>query len=217
MSKNITKEAARTHRAIQKKFRLHRRGEDCLPWGALRRVNRSHIGEVLHELQYNKGVEIGVRRGAFSKVLCEKNPDLHLTCIDPWDNYHPRYPQEKQDKIYNKAIQNLSSFIDEGRITILRKSSMDALADFQDESLDFIFIDGNHNFDFVMMDIICWAKKIKVNGIIAVHDYYSFTWAGIVKAVDAYTHCHHIDPWYTTKELEPTAFWVKPPSKGIAM
>jgi hypothetical protein len=29
-----------------------------------------------------------------------------------------------------------------------------------------------------------------------------------MEAVDAYTKCHRIDPWFTTKNLEPTAFWV---------
>ena len=206
----MDKGAQKVHRAIQKKFRLHKRKSDNLPWGALRRVDRNQIGEVLHELGYNKGVEVGVRTGRFSKKLCTSNPNLHLTCVDPWDNYHFRYPQEKQDAIFKTAIERLTPFIDEGRVSILRKSSMDALDDFEDESLDFTFIDGNHTFDFAMMDIICWSKKIKINGIVAVHDYYNFTWAGIVKAVDAYTHCHNINPWYTTKELEPTAIWVKP-------
>jgi predicted O-methyltransferase YrrM len=137
--------------------------------------------------------------------MCQANPDLHLTCIDPWDNYHFRYPQEKQDKIYRQAVRRLSPF----NVTILRKSSMEGLAHFEDESIDFVFIDGNHKFDWVMMDIIEWSKKVKEHGIIAVHDYYHFGWSGVVHAVNAYTQCHHIDPWYVTKEREPTAIWVK--------
>ena len=31
----------------------------------------------------------------------------------------------------------------------------------------------------------------------------------VVQAVDAYTHCHSIRPWYVTREKEPCAFWVK--------
>jgi predicted O-methyltransferase YrrM len=83
------------------------------------------------------------------------------------------------------------------------------LKDFEDESLDFIFIDGDHRFDAIMMDIICWVPKIRKNGIIIIHDYYATGFYGVRQAVDAYTQCHNINPWFTTKEFEPTAFWVK--------
>ena len=87
---------------------------------------------------------------------------------------------------------------------------MDALADFEDSSLDFVFIDGNHTFDYAVSDIIYWSYKVRKGGIVAAHDYYAFAKNGVMKAVDAYTHCHHIDPWYVTYEHVPTAFWFKP-------
>lgn len=200
------KKGRKAHKAIQIKMRLNKRGEDNLPWGALRRANREMLCEVFFELGYNEGVEIGVRRGGYSKKLLQANPNLHLTCIDPWSPYHFRYPKEKQDALYEKTCRRLKN----ANATILRKYSMEALADFEDESLDFAFIDGNHKFDYVMMDIIEWSKKLKQYGIMAVHDYYHFGWAGVVQAVNAYTSSHHIDPWYVTKEREPTAVWVKP-------
>jgi hypothetical protein len=60
-----------------------------------------------------------------------------------------------------------------------------------------------------MLDIILWSKKVRKNGIIACHDCYGGE-TGVEKAVEAYTHSHHIDPWYVTKELQPTAYWVNP-------
>ena len=199
------KKIQKVNKAIQRKFRLARRGEDNLPWGALRHSNRFHLAELFGDLKFNEGVEVGVRRGLYSAKLCKQNPDLHLTCVDPWDNYHFRYPQEKQDKIHDIAAKRLKPY----NVTILRKSSVEGLAHFKDESIDFVFVDGNHKFDYVMTDIIEWSKKVKTGGIVAVHDYYHFGWAGVVMAVDAYTRAHHIDPWYTTKEREPTAVWVK--------
>lgn len=193
------------HRAIRNKFNLKRR-MDNLPHGASRRFNRNHLAELLGELKYNKGAEIGVRRGRYSMILCRNNPDLHLTCVDGWHPYDRKYNKERQDRIYGEAVENLSSY----NVTILRKKSMDALNEFEDGSLDFVCIDGNHKFDYVCPDIIFWSQKVRKNGIVACHDYYGFGWSGVMKAVDAYTFCHHIDPWYVTKELEPTAFWVKP-------
>jgi hypothetical protein len=86
---------------------------------------------------------------------------------------------------------------------------MDALSLFEDGSLDFVFIDGNHTFDFAMMDIICWPKKVKSGGLIMVHDFYPFDNCGVWNAVQAYSHSHNLH-CYTTKEHEPTAYWVNP-------
>lgn len=193
------------HAKIRAKFNLKRR-TDNLPHGSRRGYTRFTLSELLGELQFNVGAEIGVRRGNYSRHLCAQNPNLLLHCIDPWDAYDRAYTAQRQERIYQEAVANLQGL----NVQILRKSSMDALADFKDESLDFVFIDGNHSFDHVCPDIIFWSKKVRSGGIVSAHDYYGFGWAGVVEAVDAYTRSHHIDPWYRTKELEPTVFWVKP-------
>jgi len=92
---------------------------------------------------------------------------------------------------------------------IIRKSSMDALPLIKDRELDFVFVDGNHKFDFVMMDILCWTKKVKHGGLIMCHDFYPFDDCGVWNAVKSYIHSHNIN-CYVTKEHEPTAYWVNP-------
>jgi len=163
------------------------------------------LAELFRDLGYTKGVEVGTRHGDYAHVLCEKNPALALTCIDPWASYS-HLSQEQQDANYTLATTNLKPY----NVTILRMPSMEGVQRFADRSLDFVYIDGNHEFDYCCPDIIYWAKKVKRGGIVAVHDYYPFGWAGVVQAVMAYTHCHHIDPWYVTREREPTAFWENP-------
>jgi predicted O-methyltransferase YrrM len=163
------------------------------------------LAEFFHELGYTTGVEVGTRVGDYSKLLCQKIPGLALTCVDPWEAYSG-LTQERQEANYQEAVKRLTPL----GVRILRMPSMEALKEFPDRSLDFAYIDGNHQFDHACMDIICWAKKIKQGGIMAVHDYCNFHWNGVMKAVDAYTHCHHIDPWYVTREREPTAFWENP-------
>ena len=192
------------HKMIKK--RLHIREFDNLPYGSGRRYTRNNLAELYKELGFKRGAEIGVRRGRYSRILCNANPDLFLYCIDPWSGYSNKYTDQKQEKIYQEAVKNLKDL----NVEIIRKSSMDALADLKNESLDFIFIDGNHQYDYVAPDIIYWSKKVKSGGVVSVHDYYSFGLSGVVEAVNGYVKSHHIDPWYVTKELEPTAYWVKP-------
>ena len=88
--------------------------------------------------------------------------------------------------------------------------SMKALDRFENDFLDFAYIDGDHAFESCIQDIIKWSYKVRHGGIIAVHDYTNMP-GSVGIAVNAYTQAHHIDPWYvTTKEREGTAFWVKP-------
>lgn len=170
------------------------------------RRTRYGLAQFLAEQSFNLGVEIGTRRGKYAKFLCDQNPKLRLFCIDPWAPYMDRkYTKSRQDAIYKEALRNLEPY---KNIVIYRQTSMYALGNFKDRTLDFAFIDGNHGFDYVCPDIIYWSAKVRKDGLIIVHDYYHWGKSGVVHAVDAYTRSHHIDPWFVTKEKEPTAFWV---------
>ena len=50
----------------------------------------------------------------------------------------------------------------------------------EDESVDFIYIDGNHQYLSVMEDLTIWNKKIKIGGVIAGHD---FSWSPVSRAI----------------------------------
>jgi hypothetical protein len=193
------------HAMIKKKFHLSNKTMRNLPYCSGWRYNRNHLAELFGQLKFNKGAEIGVRAGRFSMQLCKCNPKLEMFCIDPWNEYDPKYNQTKQDRIYDVAIKNLAPY----NAKLIKKTSMEALADFEDRSLDFVYIDGDHRFDFACPDIIYWSYKVKHDGIIGVHDVYGGE-IGVQKAVEAYVHSHNIVPWYVTKELQPTAYWVNP-------
>jgi len=79
----------------------------------------------------------------------------------------------------------------------------------KDKSLDFVYIDGDHTFDFVIMDIILWFKKVKVGGVVAGHDFYPFRRAGVIPAVTTFTHEHFIYEWHITQESHPTWFFIR--------
>ena len=73
---------------------------------------------------------------------------------------------------------------------------MAALDDFEDNSLDFVYIDANHFFGYVAMDLMQWSKKVRKGGIIAGHDYYSTEGVPIVRhvgsVVDAFVESYSI-------------------------
>lgn len=160
------------------------------------------MADLLCEYGCKVGVEIGVRRGVSAKIWLDANPNLFLTCIDPWGR------SKRQQENYEITVAELRSYGE--RVKIIKTTSMKAIGQFDDESLDFVHVDGNHVFDYCAPDIIYWTAKLKKEGIMMVHDYCPFHWSGVMKVVDAYTHCHHIDPWYCTRDKTPTVFWSKP-------
>jgi hypothetical protein len=165
----------------------------------IRTLDRLKLMKLLGEHGYTRGAEIGVDRGRFSEYMFKVIPNLHLYCVDPW---HWRLRGQSR---YESTVRRLAPY----NATILRKTSMEALADVKDESLDFVYVDGCHTYDYVATDIIWWSYKVRYGGVVAGHDYFRFTRAGVIPAVDVYTQQHNITRWFLTDERTPTWFWIR--------
>lgn len=186
---------------------------DQIPPVRIKKFTRKDLAVLLGELGLVRGVEVGTSQGIHALMMCENIPGIQLTCVDPYTRYHWKHSQDEHERCYALAHERLDPF----GVTIVRQSSMDAARGVPAESLDFVYIDGNHEFDFVMEDLITWSRRVKPGGIVAGHDYYRFRGAGVVDAVDAYTRAHQIQEWFlcdylvrVNKEPEYSFFWVKP-------
>lgn len=162
--------------------------------------SRDDLPKFFKAMGYKLGAEIGVYKGEFSEKYCKEG--LKLYAIDPWrsyDDYEDSRGQKKLNSIYEHTKRLLAPY---KNCTIIRKTSMDAAKDFADGSLDFVYIDGNHQFKYVAEDISEWSKKVKKGGVIAGHDYIYTnprTQAGIchvIYVVNAYTQAYKISNWY---------------------
>jgi len=195
------------NQAIWQKFHIH--GGDTLPFSPWVVLGRGALAELFAELKFKLGAEIGVRSGDYTKIMFDKNPGVEIVAVDPWSPY-ARTSQARQDRYYRYCVEKLKPY----NVRILRKTSMEALNDIPDNSLDFVYIDGLHDFDNVMMDIIGWSNKVKRGGIVSGHDYYQFYGYGIIPAVDTYARVHNINMYYVTRPVpedeSPSWFWVKP-------
>lgn len=165
---------------------------------------RNDFPEFFRDMGYKVGAEIGVRKGEYSEILCKGG--MKVYSIDPWQNKQRGFEQIARDRL--EQYDNC---------TIIKKLSMDALADFEDESLDFVYIDANHNFRFVAEDIYEWPKKVKKGGVVAGHDYTTLGGPGLYDVkfiIDAYTRCMQIPKWYVLgkdREVDKyrSWFWIK--------
>jgi len=176
---------------------------------------RNDLALYFKELGFNTGAEIGVSQGLYSRTLLEANPNLKLYMIDPWrfcegdlvrdgDNIIPS-TQEIIDIFYNNARHNVSGF---KNVNIIRKTSMEAVSDFKQGSLDFAYIDAKHTFDFVMLDIIAWSAKVRKGGIVSGHDYTDDNAFDVKIAVDAYAKAHNKCVMLLTKDENPSWMWI---------
>ena len=119
--------------------------------------------------------EIGVWDGGFSEVILEVTQPKTLHLVDPW-SFQPEYRnsafgrEAHRDKMDEKFEQVTERFKGDDRVVIHRKMSDEALSSFEDASLDWIYLDGNHNYEVVVSDLALAEHKVKPNGIISGDD-----------------------------------------------
>ncbi len=173
---------------------------------------REILPVLFDKMGLKKGAEIGVEKGKFSKVLCDLNPGVELFCIDAWDTipgYREHVTQEQLDGFQRETAERLEGY----NAHIIKGYSLDRVKEFDDESLDFVYIDGNHDFQNVVNDVIEWSKKVRTGGVISGHDYTDRV-TGVrndtVAVLDAYTKAFKIEPWFVLKgDRSSSWFWVK--------
>lgn len=71
-----------------------------------------------------------------------------------------------------------------GHFQTIAKPSVEAAQEFEDGSIDFVFIDGDHTYPSVANDLNAWVRKVRPGGIIAGHDYDEYWKNHVIAAVD---------------------------------
>lgn len=178
-------------------------------------THRVELAKMFHELAFTCGAEVGTGYGGYATILCSNNKHAAIYCIDPWEAYKDFSlygSDEKMDHNYHKTLDRLQHY---KNVRIIRKYSMEALDDFEDGALDFVYIDANHTYDYVMEDMAGWSRKVRDGGIVAGHDYLEPPLIDdrieVKEAVDEYTEAHNIEPWFVmgTPERSMSWLWIK--------
>ena len=130
-------------------------------------------------------VEVGSWKGRSSVYMAveiiNSSKYIKFDCVDIWEYNEIQNDilEEYFNNLYDEFLNNISPV--SHVINPIKKLSSDASELYNDNSLDFIFIDAAHDYDNVIQDIKNWLPKLKIGGCIAGHDY--FTSEGIKKAV----------------------------------
>jgi len=143
-------------------------------------VSQANDGDLFVELGAWKG-----KSAAFMAVeIVNAGKQIGFEIIDNFqglyqENKSPRANIELFRKEYRECLLNLNEV---PWVRVIALPSTDAIGLYADESISFLFIDANHDYEHVKEDIKMWLPKIKAGGVIAGHDYTNFP--GVKKAVD---------------------------------
>ena len=162
---------------------------------------RNSLAKLFNELSFKIGAEIGVEQGKYSEILCKSNPNLKLYCVDAWEAYKGYRDHVNQEKL-NGFLKRTKELLSPYNCEIMKAYSMDAVKVFEDEILDFVYLDANHDFQSLTNDLAEWSKKVKSGGIISGHDYVR-TKGGVlndtVDVINAYVRAKRISPLFIWK------------------
>jgi hypothetical protein len=142
------------------------------------------FSKVIEENHYKRVAELGVGYGTHSRYILEHNKDIeHLTIIDPMKWYPndtfaediancvPVEGKNNFDRLHELIHQDLSRI--SNKYTWIRKESNDVTTeDIPDQSLDAIFVDGDHSYTAVINDLRKYWNKVRSGGQLLGDDYW---------------------------------------------
>lgn len=193
----------------------------------IRGMDRQGLYQLFAKLGYKIGCEVGVEKGKNAQEMFECIPNLKLYAVDPYkqhtrcSNAASGYLHLWDDRYLRAVKKQAQKRLQDKNAVIIEKFSEDAARDIPDNSLDFVYIDGDHSYDFVMLDIIIWGRKVRKGGIVSGHDYFYDNnkpgrQAKVTQAVNDYTKVHGIEFYITSEDkyikkgdTPPSWFWVK--------
>jgi len=137
----------------------------------------------------SRGVEIGVWKADFSKVLLEQLEPVELHLIDPWECsdetrhastvYRPGQ-EEELEKAYQKTLEVVRPWTNSGVVRVHRGKSENILPGFPESHFDWVYVDGDHSFIGVSNDLWLAERCVKPGGLLAGDDYFNKGWWGMV-------------------------------------
>ncbi|KPP89225.1 MAG: Methyltransferase domain [Rhodobacteraceae bacterium HLUCCA08] len=160
-------------------------------------MKRTRASVLDHFREHGRGAEIGVFMAGFSQKILNQVKPTKLYLVDPWVNFddpgldkswYKDGSEFDMDAIHDKIAAKYDKRIKNGQVEILRGTSEAMLPKIGDDSLDFVYIDGDHRYEAVRLDIaLAWPKLVE-GGVMAVDDHVTGYWwqDGVVRAVNEF-------------------------------
>ena len=125
-------------------------------------------------------VEVGAYYGKSTAYMATEianyNKKIKFDVVDTWQGSPEHqvggsFENEHciNDTLFDVFQKNMEPV--KGYYNPIKMDSIEASKLYEDKSLDFVFIDASHEYEFVKNDILSWLPKVKVGGFIGGHDF----------------------------------------------
>ena len=171
-------------------------------------INRKYwLEDLIKNNNYKIGVELGVLRGPTFKHLVSSCRNYKHIGIDAFSDdriWRKEKGINTTEELLKEPIvpwfKPLKEFADKNGAVLIRDLTVEAAKQFDDKSIDYVFIDAGHHYEAVLEDIKSWAPKVRSGGIVAGHD---INLPDVQKAVSkVYGNIFSVGPdniWYVKK------------------
>lgn len=126
-------------------------------------------------------VEVGSFKGDSTVIFAKYGKFREIYAVDPFKSGIGDITDQVDMSDVRRDFKKATKRYD--NIYHVAKFSADAVHDFEDGSLDLIYIDALHTYEAVKNDIILWIPKLAPGGVIAGHDYRR-RFKGVIRAVN---------------------------------
>lgn len=153
----------------KEKYKFFNKNKTHLGWCDFETIYQHEINRVHSKATF---VEVGTYHGQSAKFMADQiqasGKDIDFYTIDK--------DKEKLDSANGVMLPTGRAFDLQNNkfVKMIHSDSVEASKLFEDNSLDFLFLDGSHFNPKFEQDLISWDPKIKVGGVIAGHDYLEF-------------------------------------------
>lgn len=138
--------------------------------GYLRPVEGRKLAELASLVPTGQAiVEIGSYMGKSTCYLASGSKGVKVYAVDLWElgNYRARYKNPKAFLAFKKQVADMGLT---KKIVAVKGNSVKVAATW-DKPIGLLFIDANHQFEYVKADYEVWYKFVVPGGRIAFHDY----------------------------------------------
>lgn len=130
-------------------------------------------------------IEIGTYKGINAREILKRLNINQLILIDTWDNYlgYKEFRGESLKKVYKDAINLLKKSKNFSKIKVIKNYSEKSLKELVPRKFDFIYLDGNHDYQYVKKDLELSWPLLRKGGILGGHD---IDFTGVLQAVSEF-------------------------------
>jgi len=165
------------------------------------------------------GAEVGVMKGEYSELLLRTWRGRRLISVDSWplaEGVDPDDPDRGVARIESLLAETRRRLAPFGeRSEIRRLDSIVAAAEIEPGSLDFVYIDADHEYESVRADIEAWHDRVRPGGLLCGHDYYdgfrTGAMYGVARAVDEFCGSRGLRVHTTLREQPEKSWFVRIP------